>query len=61
MHHGARGLPERENVYGFVSFSDHGSTYNSWAGVWALESAPRIEAEIDAPDQILRGGCGQGW
>lgn len=23
------------NVYGFVSFSDHGSTHNSWAGVWA--------------------------
>jgi hypothetical protein len=23
------------NVYGFVSFSDHGSTHNSWAAVWA--------------------------
>jgi hypothetical protein len=23
------------NVYGFVSFSDHGSTHNSWAGVWS--------------------------
>jgi len=22
------------NVYGLVSFSDHGSTHNSWAGVW---------------------------
>lgn len=22
------------NTYGFVSFSDHGSTHNSWAGVW---------------------------
>jgi hypothetical protein len=24
------------NTYGFVSFSDHGSTHNSWAGVWTL-------------------------
>ena len=23
------------NIYGFVSFSDHGSTHNSWAAVWA--------------------------
>jgi hypothetical protein len=23
------------NVYGFVSFSDHASTHNSWAAVWA--------------------------
>ena len=23
------------NVYGFVSFSDHGSTHNSWAAVWS--------------------------
>ncbi|MGI8990359.1 MAG: DUF3604 domain-containing protein [Bryobacteraceae bacterium] len=23
------------NVYGLVSFSDHGSTHNSWAAVWA--------------------------
>jgi len=27
----------RGNLYGFVSFSDHGSTHNSWAGVWAEE------------------------
>ena len=23
------------NTYGFISFSDHGSTHNSWAAVWA--------------------------
>ena len=23
------------NIYGFVSFSDHGSTHNSWAAVWS--------------------------
>ncbi|MDQ6665356.1 MAG: hypothetical protein M3Z23_13300 [Acidobacteriota bacterium] len=84
------------NVYGFVSFSDHGSTHNSWAAVWAptedraglfdgmyarrtyaasdeiivkadadshmpgeefgapAGKAPMIEAEISAPDTILR-------
>ena len=26
---------DRGNIYGFVSFSDHGSTHNSWAAVWA--------------------------
>ncbi|MBI3281159.1 MAG: hypothetical protein HYZ57_15095 [Acidobacteria bacterium] len=25
------------NTYGFVSFSDHGSTHNSWAGVWVTK------------------------
>lgn len=33
-------------MYGFVSFSDHGSTHNSWAGVWA-EDVSR-EAILDA-------------
>jgi hypothetical protein len=84
------------NIYGFVSFSDHGSTHNSWAAVWAptedraglfdglygrrtyaasdeiiakataaghmpgeefdakVGSAPKIEANISAPDTILR-------
>lgn len=32
--------------YGFVSFSDHGSTHNSWAAVWASE--PTREALFDA-------------
>ncbi len=32
--------------YGFVSFSDHGSTHNSWAAVWAAE--PTREALFDA-------------
>ncbi len=32
--HFARNALAKGNVYGFVSFSDHGSTHNSWAGVW---------------------------
>ena len=86
----------RGNLYGFVSFSDHGSTHNSWASVWApkedreglfeamlarrtyagsdeiivkatadghmvgeqfiaaVGKAPRINAQIAAPDTILR-------
>ena len=32
--------------YGFVSFSDHGSTHNSWAAVWAAE--PTRAALFDA-------------
>ena len=84
------------NTYGFVSFSDHRSTHNSWAAVWVetedrdaildamlarrtyaasdeillkvtadghmvgeeweapLGQAPRIQADIEAPDTILR-------
>jgi hypothetical protein len=34
--HFAQDALARKNTYGFVSFSDHGSTHNSWAGVWAL-------------------------
>jgi hypothetical protein len=34
--HYAQDALAKGNVYGFVSFSDHGSTHNSWAGVWAL-------------------------
>ena len=33
--HFAQDALDRGNVYGFVSFSDHGSTHNSWACVWA--------------------------
>jgi hypothetical protein len=32
--HTAQEALAKGNVYGFVSFSDHGSTHNSWAGVW---------------------------
>jgi hypothetical protein len=34
--HYAQDALAKGNVYGFVSFSDHGSTHNSWAAVWAL-------------------------
>lgn len=33
--HFARDALAKGNVYGYVSFSDHGSTHNSWAAVWA--------------------------
>jgi hypothetical protein len=33
--HFAQDALAKGNRYGFVSFSDHGSTHNSWAGVWA--------------------------
>jgi hypothetical protein len=32
--HFAQDALAKGNVYGYVSFSDHGSTHNSWAGVW---------------------------
>jgi hypothetical protein len=32
--HFAQDALAKGNVYGFVSFSDHGSTHNSWAAVW---------------------------
>ncbi|MCS6863191.1 MAG: hypothetical protein NZT92_23030, partial [Abditibacteriales bacterium] len=32
--HFAQDALAKGNLYGFVSFSDHGSTHNSWAGVW---------------------------
>ena len=33
--HFAQDALAKGNIYGYVSFSDHGSTHNSWAGVWA--------------------------
>jgi len=33
--HFAQDALAKGNVYGFVSFSDHGSTHNSWAAIWA--------------------------
>jgi hypothetical protein len=33
--HFAQDALAKGNVYGFVSFSDHGSTHNSWACIWA--------------------------
>jgi hypothetical protein len=44
--HYAQDALAKGNTYGFVSFSDHGSTHNSWAGVWA--SAVSREALLDA-------------
>ncbi len=32
--HYAQDALAKGNIYGFVSFSDHGSTHNSWAAVW---------------------------
>jgi hypothetical protein len=94
--HYAQNALAKGNTYGFVSFSDHGSTHNSWAGVWVQKpdlegildgmyarrtyaasdeiivrvssaghmpgeewtaqgkNGPRIDATVDAPDQILR-------
>lgn len=34
--HFAQDALAKGNIYGYVSFSDHGSTHNSWANVWAL-------------------------
>ncbi len=44
--HYAQDALARGNTYGFVSFSDHASTHNSWAAVWV----PRVtrEALLDA-------------
>ncbi len=94
--HFAQDALARDNTYGFVSFSDHGSTHNSWAAVWTesedrkgvldgmydrrtfaasdeiilkatadghmvgdewraeIGEAPRIEASVEAPNDILR-------
>jgi hypothetical protein len=34
--HFAQDALAKGNIYGYVSFSDHGSTHTSWAGVWTL-------------------------
>ena len=44
--HFAQDALAKGNTYGFVSFSDHASTHNSWAAVWAR--AATREALIDA-------------
>ncbi|MBI3682043.1 MAG: hypothetical protein HY235_16795 [Acidobacteria bacterium] len=44
--HYAQDALGKGNTYGFVSFSDHGSTHNSWAGVW-VEKQDR-EGILDA-------------
>ena len=44
--HFAQDALNKGNVYGFVSFSDHGSTHNSWAGIWVDELTR--EAMFDA-------------
>ena len=33
--HFAQDALAKGNIYGYVSFSDHGSTHNSWAAVWS--------------------------
>ena len=44
--HFAQDALAKGHRYGFVSFSDHGSTHNSWAAVWAEE--PSRAALFDA-------------
>jgi len=44
--HFAQDALDRGNVYGFVSFSDHRSTHNSWGCVWVEEISR--EAVLDA-------------
>ena len=44
--HFAQDALNKGNVYGFVSFSDHRSTHNSWAGIWAEQ--PTRESLFDA-------------
>jgi hypothetical protein len=44
--HFAQDALAKRNLYGFVSFSDHGSTHNSWAAVW-VEKTDR-EGLLDA-------------
>ncbi len=44
--HYAQDALAKGNTYGFVSFSDHGSTHNSWAAVWV--PAITREALLDA-------------
>ncbi len=58
--HFARDALAVGNVYGFVSFSDHGSTHNSWAGVWAekptrssLFDAMLAKRTFAASDEII--------
>ncbi len=36
--HFAQDALNKGHRYGFVSFSDHGSTHNSWAAIWASET-----------------------
>ncbi len=44
--HFAQDALAKGNVYGFISFSDHGSTHNSWGGVWV--ERPTRESLLDA-------------
>lgn len=44
--HFAQDALGKGNVYGFVSFSDHASTHNSWAGIWA--ERPSRDALLEA-------------
>jgi len=44
--HFAQDALAKGNVYGFVSFSDHRSTHNSWAAIWAEQ--PTRDSLFDA-------------
>jgi len=44
--HFAQDALNKGHRYGFVSYSDHGSTHNSWAAIWAEE--PTRDALFDA-------------
>jgi len=65
--HFAQDALDRGNIYGFVSFSDHGSTHNSWACVWVEEisregviNAMLARRTYAASDEIfLRVGVGE--
>lgn len=58
--HFAQDALAKGNIYGFVSFSDHRSTHNSWAGVWvenltreALFDAMLARRTFGASDEII--------
>ncbi len=58
--HFAQDALNKGNVYGFVSFSDHASTHNSWAGVWvdqvtreSLFDAMLARRTFGATDEIV--------
>lgn len=44
--HFAQDALAKGNIYGFVSFSDHGFTHSSWAGVWV--ERPNRESLLEA-------------
>lgn len=58
--HFAQDALAKGNIYGYVSFSDHGSTHNSWAAVWVptVDRRGLLDAMYDrrtyaASDEII--------